>query len=86
MSLLHPLCFPLPSYTFSRMQQELRTRPLHPQLATRSKPSTHAQTHAHLQVHLRDKPISPDLDYKELAALTGGMSGAQVRGAARLNF
>lgn len=34
------------------------------------------------QVHLRDKPISPDLDYTQLAVLTGGMSGAQIAGVA----
>lgn len=32
-----------------------------------------------VKVHLRDKPIAADVDYKELAALSGGMSGAQVR-------
>ena len=30
------------------------------------------------QVHLRDKPVSHDIDYKELALMTSGMSGAQV--------
>ena len=35
--------------------------------------------HAHLQVHLRDKPVSHDIDFKELALMTSGMSGAQVR-------
>jgi len=34
------------------------------------------------QVHLRDKPISNDIDYNELAVLTGGMSGAQIAGVA----
>lgn len=33
-----------------------------------------------LQVHLRDKPVSADVDYKVLASLTGGMSGAQISG------
>lgn len=33
-------------------------------------------------VHLREKPIAADIDYAALAALTGGMSGAQLAGAA----
>ncbi|KAJ9526816.1 hypothetical protein QJQ45_017440 [Haematococcus lacustris] len=33
-----------------------------------------------VKVHLRDKPIAPDIDYRELASLSGGMSGAQVAG------
>lgn len=33
------------------------------------------------QVHLRDKPIGDDIDYQEVALLTSGMSGAQVRHA-----
>ncbi|KAF8073094.1 FTSH5 [Scenedesmus sp. PABB004] len=36
-----------------------------------------------IKVHLREKPIGPDIDYAALAALTGGMSGAQLAGAAR---
>ena len=42
---------------------------------------TQANT-THLQVHLRDKPISSDIDYTRLAVLTGGMSGAQIAGVA----
>jgi len=33
-----------------------------------------------IKVHLRDKPIAGDIDYKELALMTGGMSGAQLAG------
>jgi len=33
-----------------------------------------------VKVHLRDKPIAHDIDYAALAALTGGMSGAQIAG------
>eukprot|EP00775_Hariotina_reticulata_P010429 gene10429-10587_t len=33
-----------------------------------------------IKVHLREKPIAPDIDYAALAALTGGMSGAQLAG------
>lgn len=33
-----------------------------------------------IKVHLRDKPIHDDIDYKELALMTSGMSGAQVAG------
>jgi cell division protease FtsH len=32
-----------------------------------------------VKVHLREKPIAADVDYKAVASLTGGMSGAQVR-------
>jgi cell division protease FtsH len=34
-----------------------------------------------IKVHLREKPIAADIDYAELATLTGGMSGAQLAGA-----
>jgi cell division protease FtsH len=33
-----------------------------------------------IKVHLREKPIANDIDYAELATLTGGMSGAQLAG------
>jgi len=33
-----------------------------------------------IKVHLREKPIAADIDYAELATLTGGMSGAQLAG------
>jgi ATP-dependent Zn protease len=33
-----------------------------------------------IKVHLREKPIAADIDYGALAALTGGMSGAQLAG------
>lgn len=33
-----------------------------------------------IKVHLREKPIAGDIDYAELATLTGGMSGAQLAG------
>jgi hypothetical protein len=33
-----------------------------------------------IKVHLREKPIAADIDYSALAALTGGMSGAQLAG------
>jgi len=33
-----------------------------------------------LQVHLRERPVATEVDYKALAALTGGMSGAQIAG------
>lgn len=33
-----------------------------------------------IKVHLREKPIAADIDYAALAALTGGMSGAQLAG------
>eukprot|EP00878_Enallax_costatus_P004612 GHUV01004857.1.p1 GENE.GHUV01004857.1~~GHUV01004857.1.p1 ORF type:complete len:341 (+),score=89.46 GHUV01004857.1:225-1247(+) len=33
-----------------------------------------------IKVHLREKPIAADIDYSELAMLTGGMSGAQLAG------
>jgi ATP-dependent Zn protease len=33
-----------------------------------------------IMVHLRDKPIAADIEYSALAALTGGMSGAQLAG------
>lgn len=35
-----------------------------------------------LAVHLRDKPVGADIDLHLLAALTGGMSGAQLAGGA----
>ena len=35
-----------------------------------------------IKVHLRDKPLAADIDYNELAVLTGGMSGAQIAGVA----
>jgi cell division protease FtsH len=34
-----------------------------------------------IKVHLREKPIAADIDYAELATMTGGMSGAQLAGA-----
>lgn len=34
------------------------------------------------QVHLRDKPVAEGIDYVSLAALMGGMSGAQIAGVA----
>jgi ATP-dependent Zn protease len=36
-----------------------------------------------IKVHLREKPIANDIDYAELATLTGGMSGAQLAGEMR---
>lgn len=33
-----------------------------------------------IKVHLREKPIAADIEYAELAMLTGGMSGAQLAG------
>jgi ATP-dependent Zn protease len=36
-----------------------------------------------IKVHLREKPIAADIDYAELATLTGGMSGAQLAGGRR---
>ncbi|GLI63674.1 hypothetical protein VaNZ11_006712 [Volvox africanus] len=35
-----------------------------------------------VKVHLRDKPVSSDIDYVTLASLMGGMSGAQIAGVA----
>lgn len=37
-----------------------------------------------VKVHLRDKPIAADIDYHELALLTGGMSGAQIAGVCNI--
>lgn len=37
-----------------------------------------------IKVHLREKPIAADIDYAELATLTGGMSGAQLAGGLAL--
>jgi hypothetical protein len=31
-------------------------------------------------VHLRDKPLAEDIDFKRLGTMTGGMSGAQIAG------
>ena len=33
-----------------------------------------------IKIHLREKPIAADIDYGHMAALTGGMSGAQLAG------
>ncbi len=33
-------------------------------------------------MHLRDKPVAEGIDYVSLAALMGGMSGAQIAGVA----
>ncbi|PNG99032.1 ATP-dependent zinc metalloprotease FtsH, partial [Tetrabaena socialis] len=35
-----------------------------------------------VKVHLRDKPVSSDIDFVALAGLMGGMSGAQIAGVA----
>ncbi|KAG2487345.1 hypothetical protein HYH03_014060 [Edaphochlamys debaryana] len=35
-----------------------------------------------VKVHLRDKPVSEEIDYVTLASLMGGMSGAQIAGVA----
>jgi cell division protease FtsH len=36
------------------------------------------------QVHLREKPLGEDIDFKKLGSLTGGMSGAQIAGMCNL--
>lgn len=42
-----------------------------------------ASRQAILQVHTRRKPLAPDVDLKELAALTEGKSGAEIEGICR---
>jgi hypothetical protein len=68
------------------------THTMHPHNAHVHMHSLHTQTHirthtppthpAPTQVHLRDKPIAAEIDYHQLAVLTGGMSGAQIAGVA----